>query len=191
MSALPTLVTDRLLLRPFTLADAPEVQRLAGNREVASTTLRIPHPYKDGMAEEWIGTHAAKFAQGEGISLAISLRATGLLVGAIGLEIFQEHSKSELGYWIGRDFWGQGLATEAARVLVNYGFQVVGLNRIQAQHLTRNPASGKVMAKVGMRHEGTLRDHRKKWGIFEDVEIYGVLAADALGAIERRINQTA
>ena len=178
MSTLPTLVTDRLLLRPFTLADAPEVQRLAGNREVASTTLRIPHPYKDGMAEEWIETHAAKFAQGEGISLAISLRATGLLVGAIGLEIFQEHSKAELGYWIGRDFWGQGLATEAARVFVNYGFRVVGLNRIQAQHLTRNPASGKVMTKVGMRHEGTLRDHRKKWGVFEDVEIYGVLATD-------------
>ncbi len=191
MSALPTLVTDRLLLRPFTLADAPEVQRLAGNREVASTTLRIPHPYKDGMAEEWIATHAAKFARSEGISLAITLRATGMLVGAIGLEIFQEHSKAELGYWIGRDFWGQGLATEAARVLVNYGFQVVGLNRIQAQHLTRNPASGKVMAKVGMRHEGTLRDHRMKWGVFEDVEIYAVIAADVLGATERQITLTA
>ena len=110
MSTLPnvstprTLTTERLVLRPFTLADAPEVQRLAGDRDVASTTLRIPHPYKEGMAEEWIGTHAEKYASGKGLSLAITLRSPGTLVGAVGLEICKEHSRAELGYWIGKPY---------------------------------------------------------------------------------------
>jgi RimJ/RimL family protein N-acetyltransferase len=163
------------------LSDAPEVQRLAGDRDVASTTLRIPHPYADGMAEEWIGTHAAKFERGEGLSLAITFRSSGDLVGAVGLEISKEHARAELGYWIGKEFWGRGLATEAARAIINYGFESLGLNRIHAQHQTRNPASGRVMAKLGMRHEGTLRRHIQKWGTFEDVEVCGILRSDALG----------
>lgn len=176
MNTSPTLTSDRLVLRPFTLADAMEVQRLAGDRDVASTTLRIPHPYKDGMAEEWIGTHADKFAKGEGISLAVTLRDAGALVGAVGLEICKEHSRAELGYWIGKPFWGKGYASEAAKALVDYGFKVAGLNRIYAHHIVRNPASGRVMLKIGMRREGTLRQHTKKWDQFEDVEVYGLLS---------------
>jgi RimJ/RimL family protein N-acetyltransferase len=71
MQACPTLETPRLLLRPFTVADAPEVHRLAGEREVASTTLHIPHPYEEGMAEHWIGTHQEQYARGEGVHFAI------------------------------------------------------------------------------------------------------------------------
>ena len=178
MNTLPTLQTERLLLRPFSLADAPEVQRLAGDRDVASTTLRIPHPYKDGMAEEWIGTHAEKFGSGKGISLAITLRTSETLLGAVGLEICREHSRAELGYWIGKPYWRQGFATEAAHALVNHGLHVIGLNRIYAEHLVRNPASGRVMIKIGMRREGTLRQHTKKWDVFEDVEIYGLVKGD-------------
>lgn len=87
MKALPTLTTARLVLRPFAPSDAPQVQCLAGDREVASTTSRVPHPYKDGMAEEWIGSHAEAFASGKSISLAITLFGAGTLVGAAGLEI--------------------------------------------------------------------------------------------------------
>lgn len=180
MKTLPTLITSRLVLRPFTLADALDVQRLAGDRDVASTTLRIPHPYKDGMAEEWIRTHADKFARDEGTSLAVTLRDTGTLMGAVGLEICNEHSKAELGYWIGKPYWGKGFASEAAKALVDYGFQEAGLNRIYAHHIVRNPASGRVMLKIGMRHEGTLRQHTKKWEVFEDVQVYGVLKEDTL-----------
>lgn len=184
MNTLPTLTTNRLLLRPFQLSDASDVQRLAGDRDVASTTLRIPHPYKDGMAEEWIGTHADKFTKGEAVSLAMTLRDAGMLVGAVGLEICKEHSRSELGYWIGTPYWGQGYATEAAKALVEHGFQIIGLNRIYAHHIVRNPASGRVMLKIGMRHEGTLRQHTKKWDAFEDVEVYGMLKCDFLNNSE-------
>lgn len=161
MNSLPILTTNQLVLRPFTLADAQTVQHLAGDRDVASTTLRIPHPYKDGMAEEWIGTHADKCAKGEGISLAVSLRDAGTLVGAVGLEICKEHSRAELGYWIGKPYWGKGFATEAAKALVEYGFQVVGLNRIYAYHVVRNPASGRVMHKIGMHHAVVEFSHPK------------------------------
>jgi ribosomal-protein-alanine N-acetyltransferase len=180
MHTLPTLTTNRLVLRPFKLSDAPEVQCLAGDRDVASTTLRIPHPYKDGLAEEWIGTHAEEFAKREGISLAVVLREGGTLVGAVGLEICKDHSRAELGYWIGKPYWGQGYATEAAKALVDYGFQVICLNRVFAHHLVRNPASGRVMLKIGMRHEGMLRQHTKRWEAFEDVYVYGVLKNEPL-----------
>lgn len=126
----------------------------------------------------WLGTHAEKCVSGKGISLAITLRTPATLVGAVGLEICREHSRAELGYWIGKPYWGQGFATEAAHALINHGFQMLGLNRIYAEHLVRNPASGRVMVKIGMRREGTLRQHTKKWDVFEDVTIYGLVKGD-------------
>ena len=79
------LTTDRLLLRPFTLSDAPTVQRLAGDRDIASTTLNIPYPYEDGMAEEWIKKHSEQFEQREEVTFAITLRQDKALIGAISL----------------------------------------------------------------------------------------------------------
>lgn len=171
----PTLVTARLALRPFALADAPEVQRLAGAREVAEMTSHIPHPYPNGAAEEWIGGHRQRFARGVELVLAVTLRAGGALVGAMGLVVEQEARRAELGYWIGVPYWGQGYATEAARALVDYGFRVMGLHRIVATHFTRNPASGRVMQKLGMRYEGCLREHILKWDHYEDLAVYGLL----------------
>jgi [ribosomal protein S5]-alanine N-acetyltransferase len=85
MSIQPTLQTDRLILRPFTLNDAPNVYRLVRVREIADTTLAIPHPYTPGMAEAWISTHQDGFEKGESDHFAISLREGGKLVGAIGM----------------------------------------------------------------------------------------------------------
>ena len=110
----PTIDTARLILRPFTLADAPTVQRLAGASEVADTTLNIPHPYPDGAAEQWIATHVENFNAGDGATCAIVLRATSELCGAMGLDISRRHRRAELTYWIGVPYWNQGYATEAA-----------------------------------------------------------------------------
>jgi RimJ/RimL family protein N-acetyltransferase len=179
MNEQPTITTERLILRPFALADAANVQRLAGDRAVADTTQAIPHPYKDGMAEEWIATHQPRFAKGEHAVFAVTLKADGSHIGAVGLTIDPQHSRAELGYWVGKAYWKQGYCTEAAAAVVRYGFDGLGLHRIYAHHLSRNPASGRVMAKIGMQHEGTLRQHVTKWGVFEDVEVWGVLATDA------------
>jgi [ribosomal protein S5]-alanine N-acetyltransferase len=175
----PTLETPRLTLRPFTRADAPAVQRLVGDRDVASTTLSIPHPYEDGMAEQWIATHQELFDRGTGVIFAISLRSEQALVGAVGLRLEPRHAHAELGTWIGKPYWRHGYATEAAAVVLHYGFEGLGLHRIFARHFTRNPASGRVLQKLGMRHEGCLRQHALKWGVFEDTEFYGILKTDA------------
>jgi RimJ/RimL family protein N-acetyltransferase len=171
---LPALRTERLLLRGFTLADAPRVQELAGAREVASTTLTMPHPYEDGMAEAWIQGHAAAWEARERLSLAVTSQADGL-IGVTGLSLKPMHRHAEIGYWIGVPYWNRGFATEAAAAVLAYGFGQLGLHRIVGRHFARNPASGGVLRKLGMRHEGTLREHVWKWDRFEDLECYAIL----------------
>jgi [ribosomal protein S5]-alanine N-acetyltransferase len=178
MSLQPTLTTGRLLLRPFAAADAPRVTELVGAWEIADTTLSIPHPYELRMAEEWIGSHEEGFAQGTLASFAVTLRKEGTLVGAVGLSVHSPHARAELGYWFGRDCWGRGYASEAAAALLDFAFDELRLHRVYAFHLTRNPASGRVMRKIGMRYEGRLRQHVRKWDLLEDLDLYGVLRTD-------------
>lgn len=175
MNQIPTIETERLRLRPFTLDDGAEVQRLAGDWEIASTQPMIPHPYEDGVAEEWIRTHQEKFEKGEIVNFAVSHREQNILIGAISLTIHKEHEKAGLDYWIGKPYWNKGYATEAGRAVLKYGFDVLGLNRIYAYHLLRNPASGRVMQKIGMKYEGCLRQDYKMWGKLEDSVVYGML----------------
>lgn len=177
----PILRTDRLRLRPFTMADAPEVQRLAGERQIGDTTGRIPHPYEDGMGEQWIATHRPRYQNGVAVTYAIERRSDGRLIGAVGLEIDAHDAKAELGYWTGKPYWNRGYCTEAAKEVLRFGFGVLGLNRIEARHFTRNPASGRVLQKIGMRHEGHLRQSIRKWDKFEDLELYAVLKSDFEG----------
>jgi RimJ/RimL family protein N-acetyltransferase len=157
------------------MKDAPRVQLLAGDKQIAATTALIPHPYPDGEAERWIATHASAFASGQSVTFAIERRERHLLIGALGLEFHPKHNRAEVGYWIGREFWGQGYATEALKAVIAYGFSR-GLHRIWAEHFAHNPASGRVLQKAGMTHEGTLRHHMVKWGEPVDCEVYGILA---------------
>jgi RimJ/RimL family protein N-acetyltransferase len=181
VSKQPELRTERLLLRPFTPDDAPTVKRLAGDRAVADTTLNIPHPYEEGMAEEWIATHAEQFEQGQSVTFAIVLRASRELIGAIGLGINQTHQRAEMGYWIGKPYWNNGYATEAARAVLEYGFEVQKLNRIHASYFARNPASGRVMEKIGMEYEGCFRQHVQRWGVFQDLKVRAILKEEYEG----------
>lgn len=179
MSHLPTLSTDRLVLRPFDLSDAPSVERLAGAKEVADATLTIPHPYPAGGAAEWIATHKDAWTQRETLTLAICPRtAPDTLLGAISLKISEPQRHAEVGYWIGVSSWGHGYATEAAHAIITYGFTDIGLHRVFGRHFTRNPASGRVLQKLGMQHEGVHRDACFRWGKFESVVVYGILAME-------------
>jgi RimJ/RimL family protein N-acetyltransferase len=175
----PTLHTRRLVLRPFVPSDANAVHVLAGAREVASTTLNVPHPYERPMADAWIAAHAATFAAGTGVTFALVQREGDALVGAMGLARSPRFQSAELGYWVGVPYWGLGYATEAVHAVLDWAFAAVpdglGLHRVHASHLTRNPSSGRVMQKAGMRWEGCRREHVLKWDRFEDLAIYGVL----------------
>jgi ribosomal-protein-alanine N-acetyltransferase len=178
LSKQPVLETDRLVLRPFRLTDAQDAQTLAGHREVASTTYNIPHPYEDGMAETWISTHEDTFKQGKGVTYAMTLKDDGRLVGCISLMGLKLGHQGELGYWIGVPYWGKGYCTEAGEALLEYGFTKLDLNRIHASYFSRNPASGRVMEKLGMTYEGTRKQHILKWGKFEDLALKGILKKD-------------
>ncbi len=179
MQQRPTLHTERLLLRPFVLADAKDVQRLAGEKAIADTTANIPHPYLDGMAEKWIATHQERCEAGELVNFALVLQGAGVLIGAISLmDLSARHERGEFGYWIGQPYWNKGYCTEAAQAVLTYGFSLLGLNRIHGRFLKRNPASGRVMEKIGMIQEGCLRAHDKKWEQFEDSVLYGILKSE-------------
>ena len=179
MRSIPTLHTERLTLRPFTLDDAADVQRLAGDKDIASTTSAIPHPYKDGMAEEWINSHAEVFENGKGINLAIALKDTdeaskSELIGSISIEIDIIDKIGELGYWIGKPYWSCGYCTEAAKVILTYAFDVLELKSVHAFYLKRNIASGRVLQKIGMEFEECFPKAVEKWGVLEDFVKYNI-----------------
>ncbi len=165
------LETARLALRAFCESDIPELVPLIGAREVAATTLRIPHPYEETHAREFL----ASVPKENGLRLAIRLRSDGRLCGGIGLHPQMEHRRAELGYWIGVPYWRNGYATEAAQAVVRHGFEHSKLNCIFASHFRQNAASGNVLRKIGMRHEGCLRQAVLKWGEFIDLEMYSIL----------------
>lgn len=177
MSAQPSLTTARLTLRPFTLFDAPATQPLAGSIEVARYTTNMPHPYLDGMAEAWITDQAGVFTSGKGLQWAITESANGHFCGTIGLFI-QECDGAVFGYWLGEEFWGKGYTSEAAKAISGFGFSHFKVNCIYAFHYSGNEASGRVMQKVGMKYEGTLRQHLKRWDRYFDAVYYAILASE-------------
>jgi RimJ/RimL family protein N-acetyltransferase len=176
-SPIPALKTERLRLRAFSSSDGPTVQRLAGDRAIADTTLNVPHPYLDGMAESWIASHAEAFARGKGVTFAIASESEEVL-GAVSLAMSAGSHQAELGYWIGRSEWNRGYCTEAARAVVRFAFEQMALSRVHSCHLSRNVASGRVLIRTGMTHEGCRREHVRKWDALEDLELYGILRAD-------------
>jgi RimJ/RimL family protein N-acetyltransferase len=100
------------------------------------------------------------------------------LVGAIELRADRDDQRGELGYWIGTPYQRQGYATEAALALLQFGFESWQLHRVTARCFARNLASQRVLRKIGMTHEGRLRQHVNKWGVLEDIDLYGILAEE-------------
>ena len=177
----PELTTERLRLRAFAITDADDLVRLAGERVIAATTLNIPHPYTREYAEDFIAKRAAELEAHKLVVFAVTLIETGEFLGAAGLQLELEHSRAELGYWIGRPHWGSGYATEAAGAVLQYAFDDLKLNRVFAGHFAANPPSGRVLEKIGMLREGTLLQHVEKWNSFEDIVIYAVTRSEYEG----------
>lgn len=176
MDALPTLETQRLLLRPFCVEDADAVAGYAGSEEVSATTLNIPHPYTSDMARDWIGRHRKEYAAGRSLCLALTMKSRGsrAVIGAVSLGRDGGERGAELGYWLGLPFWNCGYMTEAARALIDWGFAQWGLIRIHSHYLARNPASGRVMEKAGMRRIESRpviwKEGRREEAVFYELE---------------------
>jgi len=177
---LPVIETERLLLRPFCKSDSPRVQLLAGDKRIAATTLNVPHPYPEGLAEQWIATHEDEFIQQRSVILAIWLTAEEKLIGACSLLRKPEYDLGELGYWIGYPYWNKGYCTEACKAMMNFGFNALKLNKIFATYFEGNEASGRVMQKLEMKREALLRKHIKHWGEYKNLICYAILKEEFL-----------
>ena len=177
-SRLPEVETPRLLLRRMTLRDARDIYAYSQDPEVARHVLWEAHKsLRDSKAYiRWV---MQQYRTGAPSSWCMVEKATGTVIGTIGFMAWQaEHASVELGYSLARRLWNQGLMTEALRAVLRECFTTLRLNRVEAQHFSRNPASGRVMAKCGMKHEGTLRGRIRNKGEFMDVEMWGILKAD-------------
>lgn len=183
VTEIPVLETLRLILRGLELRDARIVHELAGTPEVASTTLNIPHPYPDGAAEEFIQHTQESAKSGSQYTFAMTRKTDGAFLGVVGLHPEWRHDQAEIGYWLGKSYWGNGYTTEAVRAVIHFGFTQLGLNRIFAGHFARNPASGRVMQKAGMQYEGVHRQAMRKGDDYEDLVMYAILASDDAAGI--------
>lgn len=139
--------SKRLQFRAFGPADALRVAELAGDYDVASMTARVPYPYTLVAADQWI-------ASLDDSELVRAVLHEGRLVGAVGL-VHGDARSAEIGYWIGKPYWGQGFATEAARTLVGHAFGALGVRRLTCGHFADNPASARVIAKLGFVRTGS------------------------------------
>jgi ribosomal-protein-alanine N-acetyltransferase len=190
MTAPEELRTARLLLRSLEREDVPAMVQLAGENEIAATTLNIPHPYAEHDALNFLEKANEDFRAGRSVSFAISISPGRELRGAIGLTLADMHKHAELGYWIGVQFWGRGYATEAASAVVEFGFGTLHLHRICAHHFAGNTASRRVLEKIGMRHEGRFRQHIRKQDQFIDIENYGVLVEEFRNGVPARRSES-
>ena len=171
------LNSDLVRMRPLDTVDIPAIQRLAAAEEIAKNTF-VPHPYPPDGAENFVEQAREGWRQDEAYVFAIIEKASDEFAGCMGLHPVPEHHRAEVGYWIGLPFWGRGLATAALRLIIQFGFETLRLNRIAAGHFPQNPASGRVMQKANMRFEGTLRGALLHRDEYKDEARYAILRED-------------
>lgn len=170
-----TITTNRLVLRLFEKSDAEAVAKLCNNYNIYRNTLYLPYPYSVYDALTWMERHLENFKADKAYEFAITDRETGLVYGAIALSNNQSFLNGEIAYWIGEDYWGNGYATEAAEAMKQFAFQEKGYHKIFARYFGSNPASGRVLEKLGMHQEGILQDHVRKENRYEDLVYCGII----------------
>lgn len=177
-SCLPTLETEDLALRRARSGDAKDIFRYASDPEVARYVLWEPHR-KPAETRAFVRELRRCGREGLPSSWVIELRKTGEVIGTIGFVWYSlENRSAELGYSLSRDHWNRGYATQALRAVCAELFRSLPLNRLEAQHDIRNPASGRVMEKSGFRREGILRSRILNKGEYVDVALYSLLRSD-------------
>ena len=162
----------RVTLSKLRMSDVDAITMYCKDYAVARWTQNIPHPYKRKDAVEFIRDSVKRWKKKEFYLYAIKLDKN--LVGAIDIRIGKDDT-AEIGYWVGKPHWGKGYATEATRLIIREGFKKLKLNKIYATYNPKNPASGRVMQKSGMKYEGTLRQHIKARGKYWDTAYCGIL----------------
>lgn len=168
-------ITERLLLRPGWAEDAPALSRAIGEEAVVRNLSRVPWPYALGDAERFLALPQDPRRP----RCLIFLRDCATLIGGIGLNDTGEGDAAELGYWLARDHWGQGYATEAGRAITAMADETLRLPKLKASHALDNPASGRVLRKLGFGPNGTGRLHSLSRGAEMDVRLFARVRPEA------------
>ena len=174
--------TERLIIRRFSADDANDVYFCCNDFEVAKTTLGLLWPYTYEIASKWVSTRNEKEEEKVAYEYAICFKENpNKVIGCIALtDINPRAKRAEMGYWVGRKYWNQGIATEAAKGMIEFGFKKLGLHSIIARYFEINPASGRVMKKCGMTYVGTIRDHEYRFDKYYNVGYYEMLKTDTI-----------
>lgn len=170
-----TITTKRLVLRRFQKSDAKKVTKLCNNYNVFKSTLNLPYPYFMEDALTWIEGHQKNLEADKSYQLAITDKKTGELYGSIALTNNKKFNQGEIAYWIGENFWGNGYATEASQAMLQFAFERKRYHKVFARCFGSNPASSRVLQKIGMKKEGILIDHIVKEEQYENLIYYGVI----------------
>lgn len=159
--------SKKFILRPFRKGDEASLIENINNKKIARNTLRISYPYTLKDARFWINRNLKLDKNKKKTEINFAIVINGKVVGGIGLDKIYGHC-AEIGYWLGEKYWGQGIMTEAVKLVTKYGFEKLGLRRIYAFTFPFNKASAAVLKNAGYKYEGKLRKHVKKGNIFLD-----------------------
>lgn len=179
MITFPVLETERLVLNQPVEEDLQAIViHLNETSEFAENTLTMPFPYSENDGRNWLKIIEKGFEEKNAYIFGVRLKNNLKLIGAVGLHLVAEHNKAEIGYWLAKEFWNQGIISEAVEKVIHFGFKELQLNKIYASFYPHNPASGKIMQKCGMRKEGYLPQEILKNGRFLDLTRYSILKTD-------------
>jgi len=174
------IVTKRLILRPPTLKDAEDIAANANNLDVTKYLAVVPYPYSVKDALDFIKRRRKK-ANRNPYNFVIALKKSGKVVGMIGFPALDKFSgKADVGYWLGKKYWRQGIVTEAMEAIVKLAFRKIKLVRLQAEVYVENKASANLLKKLGFKKEGLKRKgaRAKSTGKWHDTYVYGLLRSD-------------
>ncbi len=173
-------LTDGFVLSPVERGDQDALVEHLQERAIWRNTLRIPWPYTEADAEDWIEDRIRRRTEQSHETTFAIRRASGRLIGVVGdddLDVGASH-RARLGYWLARPYWNRGIMTDAVSRYVDYAFTELGVVRLTAEVFAWNDASARVLRKTGFTQEGRLRRHREKDGDLVDILYFGLLRED-------------
>jgi ribosomal-protein-alanine N-acetyltransferase len=180
-TAFPQLETERLILRQIIPEDAEAIFLIRGDYEVTRYNTGAAYQSRE-QASDLIGAMTNAYYDGNEIRWGITLKGHNLVIGMCGYNYWIRHDcRASVGYDLARAYWGQGIMTEAIHAIICFGFEHMGLNRIEADADSRNPASARVLTKVGFRHEGLQREQFYEEGRYHDLLLFSLLRKDYQG----------
>jgi RimJ/RimL family protein N-acetyltransferase len=171
------VVNDQVHLSEFRPSDKPALVQHLNDRDIHDRTLRIPFPYTDASADEWLAL-VAKTTEQQGRPVQFAIRsADDALIGGCGFDGFEvgKSHRAEVGYVLAKPFWGRGVMTAVVQRACRHAFEEFGLVKITAHVFSHNPASARVLEKCGFQEEGFLRKHFLKDGKFIDARLFALL----------------